>query len=83
MLEVGNNIFTEPEEQTHFSLWAIAKSPLTIGCALKDTFTTASDSSLAILKNADVIAINQDSLGKAVNLTRRYTNAQSTFGQVH
>lgn len=74
MLEVGNHIFTEAEEQTHFSLWAIAKSPLTIGCALKDTFTTVSDSSLAILKNADVIALNQDSLGKAVNLTRRYTD---------
>lgn len=75
MLEVGNHIFTEPEEQTHFSLWAIAKSPLTIGCAVKDTYTTVSDSSLAILKNADVIALNQDSLGKAVNLTRRYTDS--------
>ncbi|KAK5163632.1 uncharacterized protein LTR77_010581 [Saxophila tyrrhenica] len=75
MLEVGNDIFTEPEEQTHFTLWALAKSPLTIGCALKDTFNAVSKSSLAILSNKDVIAINQDSLGKAVNLMRRYTDA--------
>lgn len=36
MLEVGNGVLTIPEEQTHFSLWAILKSPLTIGAALKD-----------------------------------------------
>lgn len=73
MMEVGNGFLTEPEEQTHFTLWAIAKSPLTIGCALNDTLTRISDSSLAILKNRDVIAVNQDSLGKAANLARRYT----------
>ena len=73
MLEVGNDVFTEPEEQTHFSLWAIAKSPLVIGGALNDTRTTMKKSSLAILKNKDVIGFNQDSLGKAANLTRRYT----------
>ncbi len=75
MLEVGNNVFTEPEEQTHFSLWAIAKSPLVMGCALNDTLTTVNPASLSILKNTDTIAINQDSLGKAANLTRRYSDA--------
>lgn len=73
MMEVGNGFLTEAEEQTHFTLWAIAKSPLTIGCALNDTRTSISDSSLAILKNTDVITLNQDSLGTAANLTRRYT----------
>lgn len=75
MLEVGNNVFTEPEEQTHFSLWAIAKSPLVIGGALNDTLTTIKASSLSILSNAAVIGYNQDSLGKAANLTRRYSGA--------
>ena len=75
MLEVGNDIFTEPEEQTHFSLWAIAKSPLIMGGVLNDTLHTIKPSSLAILKNADVISYNQDSLGAAANLTRRYTEA--------
>ena len=75
MLEVGNDVFTEAEEQTHFSLWAIAKSPLVIGGALNDTFTSIKASSLAVLKNTDVIGYNQDSLGVAANLTRRYTEA--------
>ncbi|KAK4580096.1 hypothetical protein LTR86_000298 [Recurvomyces mirabilis] len=75
MLEVGNDIFTEAEEQTHFTLWAIAKSPLVIGCALNDTMTHVNPSSLAILKNADVIASNQDELGIAANLSRRYSDA--------
>ncbi|KAF1353391.1 glycoside hydrolase superfamily [Delphinella strobiligena] len=73
MLEVGNDVFTTPEEQTHFSLWAILKSPLVIGAALNDTLTTINPTSLAILKNKDVIALNQDSLGVSANLTRRWT----------
>jgi alpha-galactosidase len=73
MLEVGNYFFTTPEEQTHFSLWAIIKSPLVIGAALKDTFTSISAASLAILKNADVISYNQDSLGVAASFRRRWT----------
>ena len=75
MLEVGNNAFTIPEEQTHFSLWAIAKSPLVIGAALKDTLTSINPASLSIYKNTDVISYNQDSLGIAANLTRRYSEA--------
>jgi alpha-galactosidase len=73
MLEVGNNVFTTAEEQTHFSLWAIVKSPLVIGAALKDTFTSISATSLAILKNTDVIGYNQDRLGVAASFRRRWT----------
>lgn len=71
MLQVGNNLFTEPEEQTHFSLWAIIKSPLVIGGALKDAQTSISASSLAILGNVDVIGYNQDSLRVAASFRRR------------
>lgn len=74
MLEVGNNIFTHSEEQTHFALWSILKSPLTIGCALNDTLTSVSASSLAIMKNKNVIGFNQDALGVSANLTRRYSD---------
>ena len=73
MLEVGNNVFTIPEEETHFSLWAILKSPLVIGAALKDTYTSISQASLAILQNKNVIAYNQDSLGVAASFRRRWT----------
>jgi alpha-galactosidase len=73
MLEVGNNVFTTPEEQTHFSMWAILKSPLVIGAALKDDLTQISGASLSVLSNKDVIAFNQDSLGQSASLRRRWT----------
>jgi alpha-galactosidase len=73
MLEVGNGVFTTPEEQTHFSLWAILKSPLVIGAALKDAYTSIPQASLAILKNKDIIGYNQDSLGVAASFKRRWT----------
>lgn len=73
MLEVGNNVFTIPEEQTHFSLWAIIKSPLVIGAALKDTISSIKQASLDILMNEDVISYNQDSLGVAASFRRRWT----------
>lgn len=75
MLEVGNDVFTEPEEITHFTLWAIAKSPLVIGGGLNDTYMTMAPSSLQILKKADVVSYNQDSMGVPANLTRRYSDA--------
>lgn len=75
MLEIGNDVFTTPEEQTHFSLWTTMKSPLVIGAALKDTFTSINPSSLAVLSNKDAIGFNQDSLGVAANLTRRWSEA--------
>lgn len=75
MLEVGNNVFTVPEEQTHFSLWAIIKSPLVIGTALKDSVTSIKKASLDILLNKDVIGYNQDSLGIAASFRRRWTEA--------
>lgn len=73
MLEVGNNVYSTAEEQTHFSLWAILKSPLVIGAALKDAATSINEESLAILKQKDVISYNQDELSVSANLSRRYT----------
>jgi alpha-galactosidase len=63
MLEIGTGTMTEYQEQTHFSFWAALKSPLIIGADINNI----SDSSLAILKNKDIIAINQDDLGRAAN----------------
>jgi alpha-galactosidase len=74
MLEVGNDVFTIPEEQTHYSLWALVKSPLIIGCALADAYTNISPASLAVLLNAEVISYNQDSLGVAASFRRRWTD---------
>ncbi|CAA7262876.1 unnamed protein product [Cyclocybe aegerita] len=70
MLEVGNAGLTTAEQQTHFALWAAAKSPLLISTDL----TNPSAQTLNILKNTRIIAVNQDPLGKSVSFKRRYTN---------
>ena len=65
MLEVGNKkggALNEAQERTHFSFWSALKSPLIIGADLG----SISSSSLNILLNQDIIALNQDSLGIAV-----------------
>ncbi|MCF3128987.1 NPCBM/NEW2 domain-containing protein [Streptomyces olivochromogenes] len=60
MLEVGNGGMTDTEYRTHFSLWAQMAAPLLIGTDLR----SVSSASLDILKNSDVIGIDQDPLGR-------------------
>ncbi|KAF5939451.1 hypothetical protein HYC85_023710 [Camellia sinensis] len=59
MLEVGNGGMSTEEYRSHFSIWALAKAPLIIGCDIRsmdsDTFQ--------LLSNKEVIAVNQDKLG--------------------
>ncbi|KAL4976033.1 alpha-galactosidase D [Aspergillus desertorum] len=71
MLIVGlNGVLTVPEEQTHFSLWSILKSPLTIGAAIPGMRAE----SLEILSNTEVIGFNQDALGVSAALRRRWSD---------
>ena len=58
MLEVGRGL-TQAEEEVHFGMWCIMSSPLLIGCDL----TTIPETSLKLLKNKELIALNQDPLG--------------------
>ncbi|GAA4837537.1 NPCBM/NEW2 domain-containing protein [Kitasatospora terrestris] len=60
MLEVGNGHMTDTEYRTHFSLWAEMAAPLLIGTDLRK----ATPETYAILKNTDVIAVDQDPLGR-------------------
>ncbi|MEV7181362.1 NPCBM/NEW2 domain-containing protein [Kitasatospora sp. NPDC093679] len=60
MLEVGNGGMTDTEYRTHFSLWAEMAAPLLIGSDLR----TAGAATMAVLTNADVIAVDQDPLGR-------------------
>jgi alpha-galactosidase len=60
MLEIGNGGMTAAEYRTHFSLWAIMAAPLLIGTDLRK----ASADTFSILTNSDVIAVDQDSLGR-------------------
>ncbi|KAG6741165.1 hypothetical protein POTOM_056654 [Populus tomentosa] len=59
MLEVGNGGMTTEEYRSHFSIWALAKAPLLIGCDVR----TMSDETLEMLSNREVVAVNQDKLG--------------------
>ncbi len=58
MLEVGRSLSAE-EDHTHFAMWCMMSSPLLIGCDM----TKLKPHTLALLKNRDLIAINQDQLG--------------------
>jgi alpha-galactosidase len=60
MLEVGNGGMTDTEYRTHFALWAMMAAPLLIGTDLRK----ATPATLAILGNRDIIAVDQDRLGK-------------------
>ncbi|XWS50923.1 hypothetical protein CRYUN_Cryun12cG0132200 [Craigia yunnanensis] len=59
MLEVGNGGMTLEEYRSHFSIWALAKAPLIIGCNVQ----TMDNDAYEILSNEEVIAVNQDKLG--------------------
>lgn len=56
ILLAGIEVLTHAEEQSQFGLWAINGSPLFIGTYLPET----KQSSLDILSNPEVIAVNQD-----------------------
>ena len=60
MLEVGNGGMTETEYRSHFSLWAILAAPLIAGNDLRDMRPEIHD----ILTNKEVIAVDQDPLGR-------------------
>ncbi|HEY8995316.1 MAG TPA: NPCBM/NEW2 domain-containing protein [Lacunisphaera sp.] len=60
----GKNIrpsrLTPNEQYTHISLWCLLSAPLLIGCPVEK----ADDFTLSLLSNDEVLAINQDELGR-------------------
>jgi len=60
MLEVGNGGMTDTEYRSHFSFWALLAAPLIAGNDLRDMKPEIHD----ILTNKEVIAVNQDPLGR-------------------
>ncbi|MFC0437264.1 glycoside hydrolase family 27 protein [Kutzneria buriramensis] len=59
MLEVGNGGMSDTEYRTHFTLWAMMSAPMLIGSDIRK----ASAATLTILRNSDVIALDQDAKG--------------------
>jgi alpha-galactosidase len=70
MLEVGNGKLTLAENRAHFSMWAMLAAPLLAGNDLPNMKPEIT----AILTNHDVIAIDQDKLGKQG--TRAYADGE-------
>ena len=67
MLEVGNGGMNTDEYKVHMSLWAVLAAPLLAG----NDLSRMSAADKAILTNRDVIAIDQDALGKGGDRLRQ------------
>jgi hypothetical protein len=59
MLEVGKGMSAD-EDRAHFGMWAMLAAPLIAGNDIRSMSATTK----AIMTNPDVIAVNQDPLGK-------------------
>jgi alpha-galactosidase len=70
ILEVGNGKLTSAENRAHFSMWAMVAAPLLAGNDLPHMTPEIK----AILTNKDVIAIDQDPLGRPAS--RRYSDGE-------
>ncbi|HEV2645958.1 MAG TPA: glycoside hydrolase family 27 protein [Acidobacteriaceae bacterium] len=60
MLEVGNGKLTHNQNAAHMTLWAMLAAPLIAG----NNLTQMTPDTAAILTNKEVIAIDQDALGR-------------------
>ena len=69
MLEVGRTL-TPTEDRTHMAMWCMMSSPLLIGCDL----TTLRPETLKLLANKELLAINQDSLGRQAHVLHADSN---------
>ena len=76
MLEVGNGGMTDVEYRSHFSLWAILAAPLIAGNDLRNMRPEIHD----ILTNKEVIAVDQDAMGRA-RRARREERRPGSLGE--
>ena len=59
---------TPDEQYTHISLWCLLSAPLLIGCDM----TKLDDFTLNLLSNDEVLAIDQDALGKSATCVLKH-----------
>jgi alpha-galactosidase len=67
MLEVGNGKLTPDESRAHFGMWCMLAAPLISG----NDLSHMDADTLAVLTNKEVIAIDQDPLGKQASRVRK------------
>jgi alpha-galactosidase len=66
MLEIGNGGMTTEEYKTHFSLWCMLAAPLLAG----NDVQKMTEETKSILLNKEIIALDQDSLGRQARCWR-------------
>lgn len=76
MLEVGNGKLTENENKAHFSLWCMMAAPLMLGNDVRKFVdgngnAVEGNAALRIVTNKQLIAIDQDSLGRSAKVIKR------------
>ncbi len=79
MLEVGNSGLTVSESRAHFSLWTILAAPLIAGNDIIKMNNEIRD----ILTNKEVIAIDQDPLGKQGTRVKKLGDLEVWSRQLH
>lgn len=70
MLEIGNGGLNPAEEQSQFTLWAEMASPLLLSTEVADL----TPAQLSIVTNPDIIAVDQDRLGRQGKIVDRGTD---------
>jgi alpha-galactosidase len=66
MLEIGNGHMSDDEYRTHMSLWALTAAPLLAGNDIRSMTPAIKE----ILMNREVLAVDQDALGKQASPVR-------------
>ena len=69
VMQVGNGKLTLAQNKSHFSLWCMMNAPLFISADIR----YLQDAVLDVLSNKEMIAVNQDKLGKQAKLVRKGT----------
>lgn len=74
MMQLGNGM-TYEEDKTHFAMWCMLSTPLMLGCDLNEIKRETLD----ILKNKELIAINQDPLCKQAVVVKEYRDVDGSL----
>ena len=74
---VKANRLTPDEQITHMTLWALYPSPLILSCALE----SINDFELRLFGNEEMLAVNQDRLGKAATRVREERTRRLVAGE--
>jgi alpha-galactosidase len=77
--KLANTQLSPDEQYTHISLWSLVASPLLIGCDMTrlDPFT------ISLLRNDEVLAVNQDPLGEQAVTVSKAENPEDPGVEVY